>query len=515
MVTTRRPERPARGAVALALLAVAASPAAFAQQRSVFDAAVDSRLTWTSNALLGTGAAQTDTVLEVRPSVAVRNDGARLKVAGTGALNGVAYLGNTRPSRVLPQGDLNARLEAIERWLFLEAELRAGQSSADPFGVRPEAGTTSNTLTSTQVRLSPSIEASIDPRTRYRVRSDNGWTHESIADSSGGSAPTGAAGYYGRHAASIERDPQPFGWRLEGERKQTRYRDGVTTPLVSSSARLIVNLALTPELTAGLRGGYQRDSFLTIGNNHTIYGAQAKWQPSVRTLLSVDGEKQPFGSTWRLGFDHRATWLAFNLAFSRAVQTVPERLFDLPATSNVRALLNEILARGIPNDAERARAVEKLIAEQGLPSSTLGPTSINSQRLSLVTARGGSIGLVGARNTLVLSGFNNRSIDLPGASVFATGSAINNNRQYGGGLALSHRLSPFTSLSTSVDWSRIQSVSTLVPVETSQRGIRVQCDVQASPRTNVLFGGRYRTLTSNAAVPGHESSLFFGLAHGF
>jgi uncharacterized protein (PEP-CTERM system associated) len=498
----------------LALLAGAASPAAFAQ-RVTLEPAVSSRLTWTSNSLLGTGAAQTDTVLEARPSVTIQRAGARLNVAGTAALSGIAYLDRTRPSRVLPEGDLNARLEAVERWLFLEAEVRAGQSSADPFGVRPEAGTTSNTLTSTQVRLSPSIEASIDPLTRYRVRSDNGWTHESVADSTGNSTATGAAGYYGRHAASIERDAQPLGWRLEGERKETRYRDGVTTPLVSESARLIVNLAFTPELSAGLRGGYQRDSYLTVGNDHKIYGAQAKWQPSVRTLLSVDGERQPFGSAGRLGFEHRATWLAFNLALSRAVQTVPERLFDLPATGNVAALLDEILTRSIPDAAERARAVQKLIAEQGLPSSTLGPTSINSQRLSLVTARGGSIGLVGVRNTLVLSAFNNTSVDLPGTSVFATGSAINNNRQYGGGLALSHRLSPFASLGGSLDWSRIQSVGTAASVATSQRGIRVQCDVQASPRTNLLFGGRYRSLTSNVAVSGREASLFAGLTHGF
>jgi hypothetical protein len=31
----------------------------------------------------------------------------------------------------------------------------------------------------------------------------------------------------------------------------------------------------------------------------------------------------------------------------------------------------------------------------------------------------------------------------------------------------------------------------------------------------VLVGGRYRTLTSNVAVTGHETSLFAGLAHRF
>jgi uncharacterized protein (PEP-CTERM system associated) len=500
--------------LALALLAAAASPVAFAQ-RSVVDTAVDSRLTWTSNSLLGTGASQSDTVLEVRPSVAIRSDGARLKVAGTAALRGVAYLDGTRPSRALPEGDLNARLEAIERWFFLEAEVRAAQTGADPFGLRAEAGTTSNTLTSTQLRLSPTIESAISPQTRYRVRSDNTWTHESVADSTASTSGTGGAGYFGRHAAWIESDPRPLGWRLEGQRRETRYRDGVTTPLISESARLIVNLALTTDLSAGLRGGYRRDSYVKNAGDYKIYGAQARWQPSVRTLLSVDGEKQSFGSTWRLGFDHRTTRLAFNLVLSRAVQTVPESLYELEATGNVAALLDAILTRTYPDPAERARAVQKLIVEQGLPSATLGPTSITSQRLSLVTTRVGSIGLVGLRNTLVLSGFDNRSVDLAGASVFAAGSFINNNRQYGGGLALRHRLSALTGLGVSLDWSRIQGVGTVVPAETSQRGIRVQCDVQASVKTNVVVGGGYRNLTSSVVAPGHETSLFAGLAHRF
>ena len=163
----RRVQPVRSGFLAVGVLAFAASSSAFAQRWTI-EPGVSSRLTWTSNSLLGTANAQGDTILDVRPSITIRGEGARLRVAGTVALNGVTYLGGTQPSRVLPEGDLTARLEPVERLLFLEGAVRSSQTSTDPFGVRPEGATTSNTLTTTQARFSPYVESSIGPLTRYR-----------------------------------------------------------------------------------------------------------------------------------------------------------------------------------------------------------------------------------------------------------------------------------------------------------------------------------------------------------
>lgn len=503
-----------RHVLAVAVVCAVVPPSAHAQRWTI-EPGISSQLTWTSNSLLGTGSAQDDTIFEIRPRITIRGEGARLRVSGTAALNGVAYLGGTQPSRVLPEGDLGARLEAVERWLYLEASARATQTGSDPFGVRPDPGTTANTLTTTQGRFSPVIEAPISPLMRYRIRSDNIWTNQSYADSSTASTAPGAAGYFGQHTAMIEQDPRPLGWRLEAERDETRYRDGVTTPLVTELARLVVDYAVSDELALGVRGGYERNNYLIGDGHNTIYGGQAKWRPSARTLLSADGERHFFGSAWRLGFDHRTPQLAFSLALSRGVQSTPQSLFQVPATGNVAALLDAMFTTRIPDPAERARVVQKLIADQGLPNATLGPTSIYSQRLSLVTARGGSLGFIGVRNSLVLSAFDTRTEDVPDAAVLATGLANNNNRQYGGGLTFSHRLGVSVTLAATLDWSRIRALDPALPDKTTQRGARLQVNLQASPNTAAVLGVRYRKIDSNVAIPGREGTVYTGLDHRF
>ncbi len=516
-VPFRGPARRGRGLVArltvAALLAgTACSPVV--AQRWMIEPGVSSQLTWTSNSLLGTGSAQNDTVLELRPRVAVLREGARLRVAGSIALNGISYLEGSQSSRVLPEADLSARLEAIERWLYLEAAVRAAQTSANPFGVRTDATSTSNTVTTTQARFSPSIEAALGPLTRYRIRSDNTWTGASSADSSV-ATPTGAGGYFGRHAALIERDPRPLGWRLEAERSNTRYDDGVTAPLVTDLARVVVDYALTTDFSLGLRGGYERSNFVAGDGRQTIYGGQMKWQPSARTLLSADGERRFFGSAWRLGFDHRTPRFAMNIGLSRGIQSAPQSLFEIPATGNVEALLLAMFTTRYPDPAERARVVQKFIADQGLPPSTLGSTNIYARRLSLVTSSTGSIGVIGLRNSLVFNGYYTRTEDVPDSAVLVTGLAANNNLQYGAGLTLAHRLAMSVSLSAAIDWSRIKALEGVAPVLTTQRGARVQLNLQASPKTGAVVGGRYRKLDSTVAVPGHESSVYVGLDHRF
>lgn len=503
---------------AAAAVAAAAPSSAWAQKWTI-EPGISSRLSWTSNAQFGTDAeAGSDTTLDVRPRIAVRAEGSRLRLAGSVALNGIAYADHTLPSRVLPEGDLSARLEAVERWLFVETSARVFQTSRDAFGVRPEGTSTSNTLTTTVGRFSPYVQGPIGPLTRYRIRSDSTWTNDSSVDS--GTAASGASGYFGRYAAFIESDPRPLGWRLEAERSETRYRDEATTPLVGDLARFVVDYAITAELSAGLRAGYERNNFVSTGTkNYTTYGGQARWQPSARTLLTGEGERRFYGSAWRLRFEHRAPRLSFNVGLSRGVESAPQSLFDLPANGNVAALIDAMFTTRYPDPAERSKVVQQFIVDQGLPATTLGPTNLRSQRLSLVTASSISIGFIGSRSSVVISGFDTRTEDLPDTSAPTPVGAAGNNTQYGGALTFSHRFGMTVSLGATVEWSRIRGLDVVAPAvspeTTTQSGARVQLSVQASPKTSAIFGGRYRSIESTAAIPGHETSVYVGLDHRF
>lgn len=470
-----------------------------------------SQLSWSSNTDFGVSSGKEDLVLDLHPHLTLRREGARLSVVGTAALSGVATANHTQTSRILPQADLSARWEAIERLLFLDAGYRAAQTGADPFGARPVGGlTSSNTVTTSQTRLSPFISASVGADTRYSLRSDNTWTKEI-----GARIPTsGAGGYYGRQAVAVEHDPQPFGWRLEAERSQTRYDDPALERLTSDLARASLSYALMEDFSAGIRAGYERTSFLDT-EGHRIYGVEARWQPSPRTLFSGYRERRFFGSGWRVGFEHRRPQIAWTMALTRGFDTTPQSVFELPPTDNVAALVNEMFTTRYPDPVERQRVVQDYISRQGLPSSTLLPTTLFSERLSVVTTRSASVALIGARNSLALSGFHTRTEDALDTGPFATGVAATNNIRYGASAVLSHRLSTNSAVTLGLDWSRVRALGSVAAEESTEHGASLRVSVTASPKTSAYFGGRYRKLDSNVVIDGQEGSVFVGMDHRF
>lgn len=493
-------------------VAAATLPATVLAQRMTVEPAISSQLSWTSNSSFGDAVGgKSDTILELSPRVRISGGGARLRVSGTAAVTGVAYADHTQPSTVEPSADLSARLEAIERLFFVEMGYRAVQTSENPFGVRADAAGGRNRLTTSQWRVSPIIEGEAAGNLRYRLRSDNTWTREI-----GGDAAVGAEGYFGRHSMSIERDPRPFGWRLEGERSFTRFDDPAELAVSVETARAVLNYAVADDWSVGVRGGYERNNIAASEDRRrSIYGFETRWQPSPRTSLSAFRERRFFGSGWNLALDHRQPRLAWSMGLTRGIDTTPQALLDLPATNNVAGLIDAMFTTRYPDPVERARVVQDFIAQQGLPSATAGPVSLFAPRVSLVTSRRASVSLLGARSTLTFSGFSIRTQDALDTGPLATDAAVTNNIQHGAALVLSHRLSPLIGLSVTLDWSRIRSLEAVAPDETSQQGLRVQFSVQAAPLTSVFLGGRYRKIDSNVSTEGREGVVYVGLDHRF
>ena len=500
----------ASGPALVALACVALVPAPVLAGTWRLDPAVSTQLTATSNASFGEGNTGRDAVLEVRPSIAIQGEGARLRVNGSAALNAVGYARNTLDNEVLPQVDLNARLEAIERLFFVEAGYRATQTSENPFGARPGAGSFANTLTTTGARLVPYIEGAAGANLRYNLRSENTWVREI-----GATEVSAAAGYFGRHSGFIERDPQPFGWRVQAERNETKYEDSVQPQLTLDIARAVLTYAVSEFFTAGVRAGYERNDFDTEVRSRNFYGVEAIWRPSDRTTLDSFVEDRFFGTGYRFAFNHRMPRLAMRVLLSRDIDTTPATLFELQPTQNVSALLDSMFTTRYPDPVERARAVQDFINERGLPTSLQQPTVLVDERISLVTRHEGNLTYTGVRNTVSLSIYHVITKDATPDSPLATGAIQNNNVQRGASAALTHRLGTSTSMTFSADWSRINALDSISDEETIEQGITLQFNLQAGPRTNAFVGARLRKLESNVAVDGREEAVFVGVGHRF
>lgn len=76
---------------AVAVIAMMAMSQAAWAQRWTIEPSVSSQVVWANNTLIGEGPAQSDLVLEMRPSVAIRGEGSRLKVAGAAALDTAVF----------------------------------------------------------------------------------------------------------------------------------------------------------------------------------------------------------------------------------------------------------------------------------------------------------------------------------------------------------------------------------------------------------------------------------------
>lgn len=507
---------------AIAGLPALAVPSSAAAQKWTVDAGVGSQVTLSSNARLGGSGTETgnggsgggDVIIDVRPRIRLLVEGARLKLSGSAALSVVTYADRSQPTRLQPDIDLAGSLIAIERLVFIDASLRAVQNSANVYGARPESGATSeNSVTTTQGRVAPRIEAQIDSTRRYRLLSENTWTRESGATTA--IPGLGVGGYFGRHSLLLEQDPRPFGWKVEAERSETRYRNAVEDPLVIDLARLTLNYEIASDFAVGIHGGRERTSFQTGTSGGNLFGVQAKWTPSLRTTFSAFEEKRFFGTSWKLSFDHRAPQIAWNIGTSRSVETSPQSVLDVRGTGNVAALLDAIFTTRYPDPVERARVINEFISREGLPTSTLQPISVRAQRLSLTTLSSASVTLIGVRNSISFVAFQTRTEDAVDTGPLATALAFTNNTQTGLAIAGSHRLSPTLSLAASADWSRVRALRSASGEASSQRNVRVQVNSEVIQKTTLSAGARYRDFKSNAAADGREAAVFVGVDRRF
>ncbi len=485
-----------------------ASPA-FAQ-RWVIEPSIETQATLTNNANYETGAQrEADLVFNILPAVAFAREGARLRVNGAASLNLIGYADGTQASRVLPQANILANLEAVDRLFYIEAELLANQEVLNPFLPQSDTESTFNKYTYVQGRIAPYLQGTAGNDWRYLVRSDNSYTYTTQADSALSDA------YYARHVAEIVRAATPFGGSLRVQSDVTRFDDQPEGDQHLEAALATATYAFTPRFSAGLRGGYERTNYTTSETSGPIYGVELQWVPTPRTRLGGFWESRFYGPSYQIDFSNRQRRLATTLSASRSVATYPQLILQLPATGNVSSLLNAILIARFPDPVERAQQVRNLIASQGLPSSLPGGVNIFSRSVNVLTSGSGSLALIGVRNTLALTLYYVKTDHLPDASIPPTFITFNDTVQKGASLTLSHRLSRVTTLNASASRIETRGFDEASGNVTDQNSVGVQASRQLTPRSRAFIGARYQRQDSTSAFirDSSEAAVFVGLLH--
>jgi uncharacterized protein (PEP-CTERM system associated) len=479
------------------------------------EASIAGQATLTNNANFGdTGNREADLILEATPALSFSRRGARLRVDGAVALRLLGYVNDTQTSSILPRADVTANFEAIENLFFIDGSLFVDQGIENPFlPGGPGFSSTNNLYTTTQARLAPYLQGNIGSNVNWLIRSEHSYTWTSQSDNDLGNA------YYVRNLAQIVRNPTPVGLTVRLTNDVTRFKNQASAQpdQTLDTALAILDYAVTPQLTLGLRGGYERTNYTFEETSGPIYGASIAWRPSPITSLVGFWEERFYGPSYDVQFSHRQRRLASTLTFYRTITTYPQVLFQIPATNNVSGLLDAILVARFPDPVERAGQVQDLITRQGLPPTLPGGANIFNQSINILTGGQANWALIGVRNTLALNVFYLKTELLPDAAVPPTFLRFNNSIQQGGALTLSHRMSPVMNLSGTVSTQTTRGFDANADLDTRENLASLQVNWQASPRSTLFVGTRYRVQTTNSvelrATESSETAIFAGLFH--
>lgn len=459
---------------------------------------------------------ESDLIVSLSPTIALRGEGRRLRVAGAAALSMVTYVEGTQGSSFDPVGRFTANLEAIEDWFFIDAEVSATRSLANPLAPRVEGPSSFNRTTDLTARISPYIERSFPNDLRLLIRSDNAWN-----DTQGGPEPVPTE-YSARHFLRFARVPRPFGWALEAERRRDDRVDvGAEGAAWYDLARLRLGYVFGGTFEFGIRGGYERSELFVEDDTVSFAGFELSWRPSERTRLEGFWEDRSFGDAWNLAFNHRSPFIAWDWRSSRDLTTFDDAVFTVPATGDLAALLDASLRTRIVDPVERARAVEEFIAKRGLPRSLPGPINVFSDQVVVRTSRTGTVTFIGTRSTVALSGYYQRDETPTGDEFGLPTGDVSDLRQYGATLAYSRRLSSVSSALASATWTKTRdefgaaATPTASTAQSTQQTYRIQFDRQIGPRTTGFVGVRYQTYDSDVIVDSRETAIFAGLGHRF
>ncbi|HQR23122.1 MAG TPA: TIGR03016 family PEP-CTERM system-associated outer membrane protein, partial [Burkholderiaceae bacterium] len=316
--------------------------------------------------------------------------------------------------------------------------------------------------------------------------------------------------------AEVVQTPAPFGVTVRLTNDLTRIQNQLQPDQTLNAALAIFNYAFTPQFTFGLRGGYENTTYTAVETAGPIYGANLAWYPSPLTSVVGYWEDRFYGPSYQWVASHRQRRVASSLSFYRTISTNPQVLFQIPSTTSTAGLLNAILLGRFPDPVDRAQAINDLMTRQGLPQSLPGGAYVYNQSANVLTGGNANWALIGVRNTLALNLFYLKTAYLPDPRVPPSFLLFNNSIQQGGGVTLSHTLTPVLSLNGGLGTSFTRGFGPTEGTNSRQNTVSVQCNWTMSPRSTAFVGSFYQYQTSTLAVSLANQSqfaIYAGLFH--
>ena len=396
----------------------------------------------------------------------------------------------------------NASLEAVEKWLFLDASARITQENRSAFGVSNIAGitgTSANRVEATSYQFAPYIRGSIGDVATYLLRVNATETR------TGESAFPASRTYQWTSFVKNQPSAGRLGWSVNGG--LLSIDKSAVDKRKDSRLAATATFEVDAQLHISLSAGKESSDFDGLGKHTTnMRGLGFEWSPSERTIMAAVTQKRFFGNDHLVSIAHRTPLTIWHFSSSKEVAIST----DGAATSNpfsVNNLLLDLLASSIPDRKSRAEEAQRRLEQTGIPVSSGIQSGFLTSRPFLSFQQDASAALLGLRNTITITAGRReqRAID---SNVVTLGGAlpIEQYNQFNANIAWAYRLTPLSTLNWVLSRAHTDGVFA-DNRSTTQRFVSLFFVTRLGQYTSLSIGSQRVLIDSNVTDSRHENAF--------
>ncbi len=404
-----------------------------------------------------------DLILQISPRLGVTSRGARHRLNGTVGVDHAEYIRDSKPSATQPVANLALESMLVDNAIYLDAGAQVERRAASAFGPQNSGATSDEQINTGVYRLSPRLDMHPGRGWSALARSDNTWTQRTGAQVE---ATTDKV-YSRRTEAHLNREPEPFGFGIEGSEHSLRYGDDRLEVLNLKSARASLGYRLTPQFSAHVLAGKEHSRFSDRSQTDNDVGMRVRWAPLERSVLSVEARRRFFGNSLQAQWNHRGPLFGLSVGASREPVTQPEAL---------------------------------RLAGNGL----VEPVTVYVTRPQLATAANALLTVAGRRTVVMLSVYGRRLERLERNGDPVDALLPGDIEQVGSQFSVSFRLTPMVTLDTFVRYDHSESLggAAASQLESTDTLYSASTSYWLSPHTRFSLGAQHHRLKSSSSVDG-------------
>ena len=452
---------------------------------------------------------QSDLITQIIPAIRIDGEGARLKLNLNYQMNNVLYARES--SRNQTQNYLTARssLEAVENWLFIDANASITQQARSVFGAQStSSGTINPNRAETRTfQVSPYIRGRVGATTDYQLRYR--WTTTDAEPSQ--FSRTDVAEWQAILNGATRLNP--LSWTIDAVRQDIRYDRSILDRHLSR-VRGLLHYQADPQWRLTGSAGYETQDYSGSDEGDAIFGGGVEWIPTERTSLRAFAEQRAFADFIDFSFQHRTRATVWRLSDRQSVQTLPNQLATIPA-GTAFDLLFDSLASTIPDPTVRQQVVLQQLQQSGIPPDLIFTRNVLTTRVYTQRIKEASVAVLGVRNTLTLTAamIDTRSVTTGAVIDDFTFTPDIEQRNYT--VSWAHKLSPLSSLNVLATRLETRSPSDS-RLDSTQSVVRVLLTRQLGRRTWGSLGARVDNFDGLGELPDYrEKALIATVAVTF